>query len=149
MVLGNDGNFYGTTEFGGTGNYGTVFQLTPPGALTTLYDFDTVGTVGIYPSGGLLLGSDGYFYGTTLGRAGVGTSTPAVSGTVYRVAVNTAAGTVQFAAASTNVNEYAGNVTLTIHRLGSTVGAISVDYAETDGTALAGIDYKATTGTLT
>jgi uncharacterized repeat protein (TIGR03803 family) len=37
LVQGSDGNFYGTTVNGGTnGNNGTVFQVTPAGALTTL-----------------------------------------------------------------------------------------------------------------
>jgi len=41
LTQGKDGNFYGTTEFGGTNkhNYGTVFQITPTGTLKTLYSF--------------------------------------------------------------------------------------------------------------
>jgi uncharacterized repeat protein (TIGR03803 family) len=37
MVLGTDGNFYGATFYGGVSNYGTVFEITPQGTLTTLY----------------------------------------------------------------------------------------------------------------
>ena len=60
-----DGNFYGTTSAGGdaTGD-GTVFRITPAGALTTLYTF-TGGNDGSQPQAGLTLGSDGNFYGTT------------------------------------------------------------------------------------
>jgi len=38
LTLGSDGNFYGTTAFGGTnsGNYGTIFQVTPNGVLTSM-----------------------------------------------------------------------------------------------------------------
>jgi len=36
LVEGSDGNFYGTTEYGGTGGASTVFQMTPAGVLTTL-----------------------------------------------------------------------------------------------------------------
>lgn len=45
MVLGGNGNFYGTTGGGGTsGGYGTVFQLTPTGSRRTLHSFsDTDG----------------------------------------------------------------------------------------------------------
>jgi uncharacterized repeat protein (TIGR03803 family) len=64
LAQGSDGNFYGTTEYGGTnGNYGTAFQMTSAGLLTTLVSFN--GTNGSYPAGGLVQGSDGNFYGTT------------------------------------------------------------------------------------
>jgi len=40
LVQGTDGNFYGTTAWGGLYNdYGTVFNITPVGTLTTLYTF--------------------------------------------------------------------------------------------------------------
>src|SRR5208282_586069 len=63
LVQGSDGNFYGTA-WGGTNGYGTVFKITPNGALTTLYSFSG-GDDGAYPSAGLVQGSDGKFYGTT------------------------------------------------------------------------------------
>jgi len=65
LVQGTDGNFYGTTAYGGTnGNYGTVFQTTPAGTLTTLVSFS--GINGSYPTAGLVQGTNGSFYGTTL-----------------------------------------------------------------------------------
>ena len=66
LVKGTNGNFYGTTEFGGTNNKGTVFKMTPTGVLTTLVNFTNDGTSnkGAYPLAGLVLGSDGNFYGT-------------------------------------------------------------------------------------
>jgi uncharacterized repeat protein (TIGR03803 family) len=76
LVQGTDGNFYGTTQYGGNAAQnnlggGTVFQLTPMGVLTTLYNFCKGQTFsenctdGNFPSGGLVQGSDGNFYGTT------------------------------------------------------------------------------------
>ena len=62
LVQATDGNFYGTTTGGGAG-YGTVFKITPQGALTVLHNFS--GGDGYYPDGGLVQGSDGAFYGTT------------------------------------------------------------------------------------
>jgi uncharacterized repeat protein (TIGR03803 family) len=35
----SDGNFYGITTLGGANNLGSVFKITPAGALTTLYSF--------------------------------------------------------------------------------------------------------------
>ena len=67
-IEGVDGNFYGTTLYGGAygdsfeNNYGTVFKMTPEGMLTTLHSFD--GTDGSGPTG-LVQATDGSFYGTT------------------------------------------------------------------------------------
>jgi len=67
LVQGTDGNLYGTTQYGGTGDGGgTVFKITPSGTLTTLYSFSG-GTDGGEPVAALVQGSDGNFYGTTNG----------------------------------------------------------------------------------
>lgn len=39
LVEGSDGNFYGTTSYGGANGEGTVFKVTPSGSFTTLYSF--------------------------------------------------------------------------------------------------------------
>ncbi|HTS09974.1 MAG TPA: choice-of-anchor tandem repeat GloVer-containing protein [Candidatus Eisenbacteria bacterium] len=71
LVLGTDGNFYGTTVYGGTTGVGTVFKINPEGELTTLYSFCPEGLPrcidGANPQGGLAQGADGSFYGTTQG----------------------------------------------------------------------------------
>ncbi|MFM2199586.1 MAG: hypothetical protein RLZZ505_3018, partial [Verrucomicrobiota bacterium] len=67
LVQGIDGNFYGTTTFGGgeLGNgHGTVFKMTPGGTLTTIVHFDSAN--GAVPIAGLLDGGDGSYYGTTM-----------------------------------------------------------------------------------
>jgi uncharacterized repeat protein (TIGR03803 family) len=73
LVQGKDGNLYGTTLYGGVSNDGTVFKITPSGALTILHSF--AGTDGENPYAGLVLGIDGNFYGTTYqgGVSGDGT----------------------------------------------------------------------------
>jgi uncharacterized repeat protein (TIGR03803 family) len=65
LVQATDGNFYGTTEFGGGyGDYGTIFQITSSGKLTTLHSFDY--TDGMFPVAGLVQATNGNFYGTTI-----------------------------------------------------------------------------------
>ena len=63
-------------------------------------------------------------------------------------ALATFPGTVGFTAASYAASEGDGTATLTVERIGGSAGAISVDYATTDGSATSGSDYTATTGTL-
>jgi uncharacterized repeat protein (TIGR03803 family) len=71
LVQGTDGNFYGTTEYGGlgTGGYpeGVIFKITPSGKLTALYNFCSLSSCkdGANPIGGLVQATDGNFYGTT------------------------------------------------------------------------------------
>jgi len=65
LVQGRDGNFYGTTAGGGTDGAGTVFRISAGGTYTTLYSFVSYPTDGAGPSGALVQGSDGNFYGTT------------------------------------------------------------------------------------
>jgi uncharacterized repeat protein (TIGR03803 family) len=68
LILGNDGNFYGETTAGGDLSLnggqgdGTVFQITPAGTLNSLEKFEG-NTSGAIPFGGLMLASDGMFYG--------------------------------------------------------------------------------------
>ncbi|MHB8218342.1 MAG: choice-of-anchor tandem repeat GloVer-containing protein [Candidatus Sulfotelmatobacter sp.] len=65
LVQATNGDFYGTTLSGGVFLEGTVFKITPSGALTTLYSFcaQTNCTDGQAPNG-LVQATDGNFYGT-------------------------------------------------------------------------------------
>jgi uncharacterized repeat protein (TIGR03803 family) len=65
LVLGGDGNFYGTTISGGPGGSGTIFKLAADGTLTTVYAFSG-GNDGAYPAN-LVQGNDGNMYGVTSG----------------------------------------------------------------------------------
>jgi uncharacterized repeat protein (TIGR03803 family) len=72
LILGTDGNLYGTTKVGAAG-YGTVFQATLGGAYTVVHTF-TGGGDGADSSAPLIRASDGAFYGTTNfgGASGLG-----------------------------------------------------------------------------
>jgi len=68
LVLGNDGNFYGTTTNGGNG-FGTVFKVNPQGTLTTIHLFCAQPPYcedGGQPWAALIQGADGSFYGTAV-----------------------------------------------------------------------------------
>ena len=60
-----------------------------------------------------------------------------------------AASEFALASAAFAVAEDAGPVAIAVRRIGSTIGAVSVDYGTADGTATAGADYVAISGTLT
>ena len=71
VIQGTDGNFYGTTVNGGSGLYGTAFELSPSGGLFIRHSF-TNGVDGATPLAGLIQASDGNLYGASL--HGVGAS---------------------------------------------------------------------------
>jgi uncharacterized repeat protein (TIGR03803 family) len=61
VIQGRDGNFYGTTVFGGSNDNGVVFKLSRTGELTVLHKFN--GNDGANPYAGLVQAADGSFYG--------------------------------------------------------------------------------------
>ena len=64
----HQGNFYGTTPYGGAYSYGTVFKVTASGKESLLYSFCSQSncTDGENPSSGVIIDKDGNLYGTTL-----------------------------------------------------------------------------------
>ena len=107
VAIGKGGVLYGTTYTGGTLSVGTVFSLTPPaspgGAWTfsMLYSFTGPPSDGMVPYAGVVIGTGGVLYGTTInggtgnctgfGQAGCGTAfsltPPASPGGVWTEAV--------------------------------------------------------------
>jgi uncharacterized repeat protein (TIGR03803 family) len=84
LTEGRDGNFYGTTQFGGTNGNGTVFEFTTNGVFNLLHTFTPQATNaqnadGAAPVAPLVQGPDGGFYGTTPNGGAY------AAGTVFRV----------------------------------------------------------------
>ncbi len=106
LVQASDGNFYGTTEWGGAYGAGTVFEVATAGTLTTLHTFD--GTDGYSPLGALVEATDGNFYGTTMEGGANG------SGTVFRITPSGTLTTLYSFCSQTNCSDgywpYAGLV---------------------------------------
>jgi uncharacterized repeat protein (TIGR03803 family) len=65
VAQGRDGNLYSTGPDGGKVCCGALFQITPAGKLKNIHSFGSGGTDGAFPQGGVTLGTDGNFYGTT------------------------------------------------------------------------------------
>ncbi len=93
LMQASDGNFYGTTYYGGVRTvnvnngaivyWGTIFKLTSGGKLTTLVAF--TGSNGAWPIAPLIEGTDGNFYGATA-QGGIHTqAVPEGFGTLFRM----------------------------------------------------------------
>lgn len=70
LIVGNDGQLYGTSTLGGlpSASSGTVFRITTAGVVNVLHGFDAITDGGHQPQAPLVKGTDGNFYGTTFGR---------------------------------------------------------------------------------
>jgi uncharacterized repeat protein (TIGR03803 family) len=79
LVRDKKGNLFGTTRSSGATGFGTVFKITPSGVEKVLHSFSGNGEDGAYPYAGLVMDSQGTFYGTTLSGGLYG------AGVVYKI----------------------------------------------------------------
>ena len=68
LVLDQEGNLYGTTQYGGAHGAGIVFKVTPKGKETVLYSFCAQNNCadGAQPMAGLVFDQKGNLYGSTV-----------------------------------------------------------------------------------
>lgn len=146
VIQARDGNFYGTTYYGGGGSCtsgcGTTFKITPEGTLTTLSGF--TGPNGAAP-GVLIQATDGNFYGITLYGGPGSSSGDNGNGTVFEM---TPGGTLTMLygfCAQTSCTDGGGPYTLIQAADGSFYGTTLYGGAHGNGTV-----FKITSGgTLT
>jgi uncharacterized repeat protein (TIGR03803 family) len=79
LIQASDGNFYFTTQAGGTALAGAVLKMTPGGTVTVLHNFSGGTNDGAFPAAALVQATDGNFYGTTTSGGAFG------SGTIFRI----------------------------------------------------------------
>ncbi len=103
LVQASDGNFYGTTVYGGSGlcpntgqggytGCGTVFRMTPQGKVTALYSFPydpatSTAANGAFPTAGLIQGKDGFLYGVAQDGGLRGCNGALGCGTLFRISL--------------------------------------------------------------
>jgi uncharacterized repeat protein (TIGR03803 family) len=144
LTLARDGNLYGTTELGGKSNQGTIFRITPGGALSTLYSF-TGGADGTLPFAAPIEGNDGNLYGTTNGDA------VSVAATVYKLSDNGVLSTIYtfpdiVSNARSPVLQASNGDLYVTSSSGGTSGAGTIVKLTTDGTVKAMHNFSATSG---
>ena len=161
-------NFPVLTSVTSLGN-STTIQGSLNSTPNTMFQIDFYSSLALDPSGH---GEGALYFGTALvttngnGDATINVSLPVplatgrvVTATATDPAGNTsefsagdvtaATGNAQFSVSSMRLIEDLGVATITVVRKGGTAGNLSVAYATMDGTAIAGQDYTATSGTLT
>jgi uncharacterized repeat protein (TIGR03803 family) len=129
LMIGSDGNFYGTTTKGGTNDIGAVFRISPGGSETVLYSFGSQPNDGNEPLGWLVQANGGNLYGTTL-NGGAGTE-----GTIFELTGAIAYPTnqiTQIRLAGTNVVLGILSATGDTYQLQSTTNLVTAGLVECD-----------------
>lgn len=147
LVRQGDANFPGT---GISPNSGTLTAIGALGAgdITEKAGFDILGTNKAFAALNTAASTTSTLYSINVGTGAA--SAPVAIGTGNTLAGLTIAngGDAQFSVASAVISETDGNVSVTVERDGGDGRAVTVDYATANGTATAGTDYTATSGTL-
>ena len=95
-----------------------------------------------------VLSADGRYASFSSGASNLAANDNNFTSDVFRYSVNVA-GQLQFSTTGYAAGEGDGQTTVTVTRVGGSDGAVSVNYATSNGTAVANSDYVAQSGTLT
>ena len=162
-----DSHFFapGTVAPATTNAFGVVFTDVDVTGSAKIEYFDPTGAaldtvvVPVSPNGGLSFAGESFNAGERIGRVRVtsGTTATLTADGAGQDAVaqddfifgEPLAGLVAFQAPEARVDEDAGTAALTVTRQGDRSGTATVSYATADGSAKAGQDYAAKTGTVT
>jgi uncharacterized repeat protein (TIGR03803 family) len=129
LVIDGQGNLYGTTIFGGSYGYGTVFKVDASGHETVLYNFRGAGAGdGASPLSGLTRDAQGNLYGTT-NEGGTLNCFGALSpgcGTVFKLSAS-GQETVLYRFTGSNYDGYPHS-TLVLDNAGNLYGIGGTDY---------------------
>ena len=147
LIQSADGNFYGTTVYGGTnGNYGTIFEMTPSGSLTTLHSFCAQSNCvdGANPYAPLLQTGAGLFYGTAVNGGGN------YHGTVFSLVVSELA-TITSSPSGASITTAGtgcapGTYTTPANLTWSVGGVCSLTF--TDPQSIGGVEYEFASSTI-
>ncbi|MGP8217074.1 MAG: choice-of-anchor tandem repeat GloVer-containing protein [Bacteroidia bacterium] len=63
VIQATNGKLYGMVDYGGLWGYGTIFQCSQSGTVTTIHSFTEDTNDGAYPQGSLMQATDGNLYG--------------------------------------------------------------------------------------
>jgi uncharacterized repeat protein (TIGR03803 family) len=84
VIQATNGNFYGSAYLGGTGGWGTVFQMTPAGKFTVLHNFDGKAD-GSYLAASVFQASNGSLLGGTEGGGDDNCDAPDGCGVIFMI----------------------------------------------------------------
>ena len=150
LVQGSNGNFYGTTAYGGQNGNGVVFEVIPANPPTAIHSF-SVTNDGANPHSGLLYASDGNMYGTTANGGAYFAKDPAGFGygTLFKMTPSGSLGSILSFAGTNGANPWGG---LALGRDGNLYGMTTSGGVGFNGSAYTGngVIFKITTnGSLT
>lgn len=119
-----------------------------PNQVLTFNPGETQKPIAVNINGDNIVESDEAFVVNLSGATNSTISDSQATGTIANDDAAGGTGSLQFSSLTYSINENSANATITVTRTGGTAGAVTVDFGTSNGTATAGQDYTAASGTL-